>query len=237
MPSPDAGKARGAKGRTNRSRVSSAEYVSAIGGVLEALGDICRGRHFDGATAAPLLEAVLEAVEGVGIIRPPAPREHKAVDLYLQQAVEAARGQPTEELARAVAVASPCLYWHGVRDSYPGVAGLDRFREAFAYTQIIGPDWGNIRWPYESKEIIVGLALQGPHVDYLPHHHEAVEFYFVLGGTAMWQKGGGPWVRRPPGSLILHGAHESHAMRTDDEPFLAVFAWFGALESDLHITA
>ena len=53
------------------------------------------------------------------------------------------------------------------------------------------------------------------------------------GGTAEWRRGDAPWVRRPPGAVILHRSQIGHAMRSLDEPLLALYAWHGDLESDL----
>ena len=55
------------------------------------------------------------------------------------------------------------------------------------------------------------------------------------GGTAEWQRGDAPWVRRPPGAVILHRSQIGHAMRSLDEPLPALYAWHGDLESDLVI--
>jgi hypothetical protein len=63
----------------------------------------------------------------------------------------------------------------------------------------------------------------------------AVELYLVLGGTAEWQRGDEPWRRRPPGAFILHPSRIGHAMRTLEEPLLALYAWHGVLESDMEM--
>jgi hypothetical protein len=35
------------------------------------------------------------------------------------------------------------------------------------------------------------------------------------------------WRRRPPGELIHHASAEPHAMRTGDDPLLALYFWYG----------
>jgi hypothetical protein len=55
----------------------------------------------------------------------------------------------------------------------------------------------------------------------------------VLGGSAEWQRGTEPWVRRLPGAFILHTSRIGHAMRSGEEPLFALYAWHGVLESDL----
>jgi hypothetical protein len=74
-----------------------------------------------------------------------------------------------------------------------------------------------------------------PRTLYPNHFHSAVELYLVLGGRAEWRCGAEPWARRPPGAFILHPSRIGHAMRTLDEPLLALFAWHGILESDLEM--
>jgi mannose-6-phosphate isomerase-like protein (cupin superfamily) len=233
MPSPDPG---GVDPRVEPSSMHAGLEI-LLPKLLNDVGDLCVSLREGSHGAEAFLDGIAAASRGVGQLRPPAPIRHAAIDLHLEQAITKAREAPTETLATTIAAAAPYLYWHGVDDIYPGARGLERFREAFAYTQIVGPDWDGIRWPYESHDTIVGLALQGPEVFYPPHHHKARELYIVVGGTAEWRKGDGVWVRRPPGSVIWHESNESHAMRTTDEPFLAVFAWFGDLDSELLMTA
>ena len=229
MPSPRSG---GMKQPIEPSATQAALEV-LLPTLLNDIVSLCRSLRESSGGAYAFLDGIETSTQGVGELRPSTPGSHSAIDLYLEQAIANARGASTETLARSVAATAPYLYWHGVDDIYTGERGLERFREAFAYTQIIGPDWAGIRWPYDSHDVIVGLALQGPEVFYPPHYHEARELYIVIGGTAEWQKGDGAWVYRPPGSVIWHESNESHAMRTTDEPFLAVFAWIGDLDSEL----
>jgi quercetin dioxygenase-like cupin family protein len=72
------------------------------------------------------------------------------------------------------------------------------------------------------------VLVLGPRVHYPAHHHAALELYVPLSGTARWQQGGGPYALRAPGSAIEHASNEPHAMRTDDEPLLALYCWRGA---------
>jgi hypothetical protein len=43
----------------------------------------------------------------------------------------------------------------------------------------------------------------------------------------MWRKGGEPYVERPAGTFIHHPSNISHAMKTGEEPLLALYLWRG----------
>jgi len=46
-----------------------------------------------------------------------------------------------------------------------------------------------------------------------------------LFGAADWRQGDAIWRKHPPGTLIHHCSEEIHAMRTADEPLLALYLW------------
>ena len=97
-----------------------------------------------------------------------------------------------------------------------------RFLDRYGWTELIGA-----RGPIASHSLACGFLLLGPEADYPSHHHAAEEIYLVLSGTAYWRRGVDPWMRRPPGALVHHPPHMRHAMRTDDEPLLALYFWRG----------
>jgi mannose-6-phosphate isomerase-like protein (cupin superfamily) len=99
-----------------------------------------------------------------------------------------------------------------------GAAFLDRY----GWTELIGA-----RGPIASERLACGFLLLGPDVEYPSHHHAAEEIYMVLSGTAGWQRGDEPWTQRPPGALAHHPPNMRHAMRTSDEPLLALYLWRG----------
>ena len=81
-----------------------------------------------------------------------------------------------------------------------------------------------------SDVISCGLYFQSAGTVYPSHFHAAEELYFVVSGTAQWQKGDEPFVPRAPGDLIHHLSMEPHAMTTLDAPLLAIWAWLGDLD-------
>ena len=78
----------------------------------------------------------------------------------------------------------------------------------------------------------LGVLLLGPGLTYPPHAHPANEIYYVVGGTAEWRQGDGPWTRRAPGSLIQHPSGQVHATRTGRDPLLALYLWWGDIETE-----
>jgi hypothetical protein len=112
---------------------------------------------------------------------------------------------------------------HGLpwRYGYEASADLPDLHLNMGWAEFVGPTA-----PFHSDEVCLGLTLIGPHTHYAAHRHPAVELYHVLTGAAEWS--GQP---RPPGAFILHEANQTHAMRTGDEPLLALYTWSGDVVS------
>ena len=171
------------------------------------------------------LEVWLAALDGLSGARLPVDAEDQPVCRYLAAALDLAEAGPAATVAAAARPLAASLGWcHW----YRGDDKLPDFSQNFAHAEIVGPIG-----PVLSHDLRCGLILMAPHTFYPSHAHSAVELYLVLGGTAEWQRGAEPWARRPPGAFILHPSRIGHAMRTFDEPLLALFAWHGVLESDL----
>jgi len=90
------------------------------------------------------------------------------------------------------------------------------------YCQIVGPQ-GLIR----DNRLKMGCYFQIPELFYPSHTHNAEEVYFVLSGTALWQKDNAEFTAQSPGTLIHHLPNQPHAMHTQKEPLLAIWAWIG----------
>jgi hypothetical protein len=119
-------------------------------------------------------------------------------------------------LVRAVCRAAPSLAW---RQTYgPDEVGA-AFVENYGWTELFGARGR------ERAKTAGGLLLLGPNTSYPAHRHEAEEIYLPLSGAADWWQGDAIWRKRPPGTLIRHCSEEIHAMRTGDEPLLALYLW------------
>jgi len=99
------------------------------------------------------------------------------------------------------------------------------YDDRYGYVELIGPGR-----PVESTDLLVGLLLLGPEMHYPDHAHPAEEIYHVVAGNAEWWREGEGWRMRPPGSVIHHTPMVRHAMRTSDEPLLALYCWTGNVE-------
>lgn len=96
------------------------------------------------------------------------------------------------------------------------------FLANYGWTEIIGP-----RAPLRAARLSAGFLLLGPRVAFPLHRHPAEEVYVPLSGTAVWRRGRRPFGPVPPGRIIHHSPWLPHAMRTSDEPLLAMYVWRG----------
>jgi len=123
------------------------------------------------------------------------------------------------ELVAALCQAAPSLAW---RQTYTAQDLGQTFVDNYGWSEIIGGSG-----PFISERIACGFLILGPATLYPRHRHHAEELYLLLRGTAAWQQGGVVWREQSPGDLIHHAGDEPHAMRTGDEPLLALYVWRG----------
>lgn len=195
-------------------------FLAAVRGAYAA------ARDAEGELTADL-EVWLAALDGLGGARVAVEPEDQPVCRYLEASLVSAEAGPAAAIAAAARPFAAALGWrHWFRVDHK----LSDFSQSYAHAEIVGPPA-----PVPSDKMRCGFILMAPHTLYPTHAHTAVELYLVLGGTAEWQRGAEPWARRPPGAFILHPSRIGHAMRTLDEPLLALFAWHGVLESDLEM--
>jgi hypothetical protein len=183
----------------------------------ELAGLLGASRQYLADCAEPGLVPVLTRWPNVNFARAPTPATLPVLR-WLPAAVAAAP-PASAPLARALAAAAPGLAW---RQTYSAGALPAEFLDNYGWTGIVGR--GGL---VESDAFACGFLLLGPRTHYPSHQHEAEEFYWPLAGTAMWQQARAGWRRRSPGELIHHDRLETHAMRTDDEPLLALYLWQG----------
>ena len=159
------------------------------------------------------------------------PAQIPVVPACLDEAVRAAAPLPERTLAEALAAASPSLRW--IAPYQPG-DGADALAAGYAAAMLVGTDPpipGDYQTPFVSPDVIVTFTLQGPGLYYPLHRHKAPEIYHVISGTAQWRRDGEPWRRRLPGEWFFHASEQGHAMRTGDEPLLAMAAWIDHLDA------
>jgi mannose-6-phosphate isomerase-like protein (cupin superfamily) len=155
-------------------------------------------------TAAPRTVAVQSAVAAIPGLR------------HLSEA--SAQAAPfSASFAGTLAAAAHSLTW---RRSYSQAEVGADFWDNYGWTELVG-----LTGPAHCDRLACGVLLLGAHVTYPLHHHEAEEIYVPLSGTADWKVGAHPWEALPPGSVIHHPRHESHAMHTGETALLAMYLW------------
>ncbi len=197
------------------------EIRRVITGALTALGDPAPFGDLHRRLDAPTTP---RAVPG---------RSQPVVELWLDDAIEAAP-PPWQRLAGLVGAATPFGPWIRAYEHLEPTPLLEAYRAHYAYLLLAGPDFRGHRPPVAMPELLVAVTLQAPGILYPPHHHGPAEMYGVISGTLAWQVGD-TWHERRPGNVIIHRSHESHAMRTFDEPALLWVTWPNDPEAPIYM--
>ena len=128
-------------------------------------------------------------------------------------------------IAAALAPLGDVFHWVQ-NPNYSDAAMGEGYMDNYAYANLAGG-----RSLLGGGDYALGVLLLGPGMTYPPHAHPADEIYYVVGGRAEWQRGDEPWTPRAPGSLIHHPSGLVHATRTGSEPLLALYFWWGDIET------
>ncbi len=131
--------------------------------------------------------------------------------------VEAKAPNQTTALVGELVRRAALLNW---RRTYREPVVSAQFLNNYGYTELAG-----LAGPVPSQRLACGFLLLGPDTIYPRHRHEAEEIYVPLSGAAAWLHGDQPWRIEQPGTVIHHASNEPHAMRTSDEPLLALYLW------------
>jgi mannose-6-phosphate isomerase-like protein (cupin superfamily) len=150
----------------------------------------------------------------------PADATHHPLTRYLPVAIALSKSN-APDVVSVLAPLANSLPW---RYGYAPRADVRGLESAMGWAEIVGP-----KAPFHSDEVCFGLTLIGPQIYYPPHHHPAKELYFVLAGRAAWTAE--QTAILPPGAYILHEPDIVHAMRTREEPLLAIYSWTGDVVS------
>jgi quercetin dioxygenase-like cupin family protein len=136
---------------------------------------------------------------------------------HLQMALKNARSRQgaTGALADAFAVIEPRLHWQ-IR------AGAETQGESFlnghANATIVGSEGLEIR-----RDVRIGVSLMAPHIRYPDHRHPPEEIYIAM-SSGEWRQASNPWREPGIGNLVHNPPNIVHAMRSADQPLLAI--WF-----------
>jgi mannose-6-phosphate isomerase-like protein (cupin superfamily) len=192
--------------------------------LIEAIIDLYRGTQPEAGAAATILgcaaqflaECDIRQLEGGMATRKPVRR-------HLPAALLAARGGPLAELADAFEGIEPVSDWQQNPNYTTETIGAS-FLENYGYVELVGP-----RRTIASDEFLIGFLLLGPDTLYPDHSHAAAEVYHVVAGIAEWWREDRGWTRLPAGTAVAHAPGVRHAMRTGDEPLLALYCWEGEI--------
>lgn len=185
--------------------------MSAVDELLAAFRDYLRSR------SDPGLRHFIEGFRWPTERRPLAPHDLPVVG-YLQQLHRPGDGAESALLDR-LSDAANGLHWaqtYSITDF-----GAD-FLRRYGWVELFGT-----RGHFVSEDMAGGFLLLGPGVHYPDHHHEAEEIYIPLSDGSLWSKDAQPFLPRWSGEVIHHPSNIRHAMRTEDEPLVALYLWRG----------
>ncbi|MGH6855075.1 MAG: dimethylsulfonioproprionate lyase family protein [Aestuariivirga sp.] len=173
------------------------------------------------AGAGPAARRVFAALRaGVGHRNDAAPESLpvcEALDAALPLAAEGP--SPVPRLSLALAKLASDLVW---RRRKGAETESRNFFDGHANAVVVGPDGLEMR-----KDVLLGISLMAPKVRYPDHRHPPEEVYVSLAGGAWWKEGK-DWHWPGSGGLIYNEPNVLHAMKTDEDPLLAIWClWIG----------
>jgi hypothetical protein len=189
---------------------------------LSALADALRRtegvEHGLGEGTAEVLRRLAEQDLSQAAFRPPEPARIPACR-HLPETVGAAI-MVDSALAAALAGMEDELHWRQSEGYSDAAMGQPGFMDNYGHAEIIGS-----HGCFAGDDFRLGFLLLGPGLHYRDHAHPAPELYWLLTGPSDWSRGGDAFATRQAGEMIWHRPHEVHAMRTHDQPLLALWAW------------
>ena len=114
----------------------------------------------------------------------------------------------------ALQALSPALHWAPRKGAQAAGAA---FAEGHANAILIGPGGLELR-----DDVQIGVSLMAPNVTYPDHTHPPEEVYLVL-SPGFWRQDKAPWVEPGFGGIVLNPPNIIHAMRSGDQPLLAIW--------------
>jgi len=193
--------------------------------LLRSVGSLYRRRVPPSPEARAMLASAAEILGRISSVeRHPVPHRLPACR-HLGQALAPGGGADTQAVWQAFQALEPELTWrqnpnYGDEKLGPG------YMDNYAYCAFVGP-----QGLAGGKLLAVGILLLGPERLYPDHNHAAAEIYHVLCGTARWRRAKSAWEQRSPGSCVYHSPWEAHAIQTATGSLLALYCWYGDLDS------
>lgn len=202
--------------------------------LIDGLRQICAHGAAEAEEGREELAFLLSAVDWEAETSLPGGRPPPVVESWLEAAAAQPRATEAAAFLETLGRSGRDLSWNVPYPHSVGEPDMDAFRANYAFAGLIGNTRSFLgeMTVLGSRSVFAGVTLQAPDIYYPPHVHRALEVYYVLAGRAAWQRGGGDFVERPPGSFILHPGGARHATRTGSEPLLALAFWVNNLDSE-----
>jgi hypothetical protein len=124
---------------------------------------------------------------------------------------------PIASLAAAFLALSPTLVW---KQRQGANAVGEPFASGHANTVVAGQSGLEVR-----DDVIVGASLVAPGINYPEHKHAPEEMYIVL-SEGDWYNEEAGWYTPGIGEVVYHRPWLRHAMRSAEQPLLAVWCLF-----------
>jgi hypothetical protein len=203
---------------------SSAHLLDDFLGTLSEQLNAAAAGHLMPAAIAASVELLAEKRRTLRAITPaPGSRTTVPVRRFWQVGL-ADVGPDVRRLAESLRRLEPHLCW-GQNANYRRQPPSPGFLDNYGFAVIVGRESGTPALAYDAQ-LALGVLALGPHTEYPPHQHPALEQYVPL-AVAGWWHDGDSWRHRSAGSVIQHDPEVAHAMRTGDRPLLAIYLWRG----------
>ena len=192
------------------------DFIAALQGA--AMSGLFKAGDPDAGIAAR--QKIFNAVDSPGIENDIEPAQIEACS-YIEPALANARSGSfeIETLADAFLRLEPLLHWR-IRPKVVGELGEENFRTGRADTRIVGPRGLELH-----DEVTIGASLIAPNVTFPNHRHQPEEIYVAM-SCSEWYNEEDDWYLPETGSLIYHRPNIIHAMRSLDQPFLAIWCLY-----------
>jgi hypothetical protein len=120
--------------------------------------------------------------------------------------------EPCQNMVNSIIDLAGALPWY-----QRSVANNPEFMAGHVNAQIIGPDGLEVR-----HDLIVGVTLMRPNIDYPDHQHQPEELYLVL-SDGYWRQNNTPWHTPGLGGLVYNPSNVFHGMKSLNTPLIALW--------------
>ena len=167
-----------------------------------------------GAPCITEIPPLLSGLRGENIEAGAAANDGIPALVQLPFAIRNAQSGPPEicALANCLQAIAGNLPWYQRQEP-----ALPDFMRGHANAFIIGPQGLEQRC-----DIVVGVSLLAPGIEYPDHNHPPKELYVVM-SDGDWRQNSNPWQAPGLGSLVFNPANITHSMRSGPKPLLAIW--------------